>query len=167
MIRHGVELWEELVRVPLFILCARASRRIASRRGAARSISSRRCSICSTSARPDRRASPSTFVSGHRSPTTSSCRRVTQTEARDVFIDMPAGPNNDERRAFIHEGRKLYVFTPSAFRSSISSVIQTKNTISPTMRARVGDAAQYQAFKSQLHEVVVRPSPSEPRFATR
>ena len=82
-----------------------------------------------------------------------------------MLIDMPAGPNNDERRAFIHDGRKLTIFNAVRFLLFDLSVIQKKNTISPTIASSWPTCgARTRPSKWQLHEVGVARSPSEPRF---
>jgi len=81
---------------------------------------------------------------------------------RDVFIDMPAGPNNGERRALIHEGQKLYV--SNAVRYQVFDLEKDpgeKSDISDDKVLLGQMKAQYQTFKSRLHEVVVKPVPKE------
>jgi len=97
MIRHGFELWDELVRVPLL--------------------------LCVPGAPPSRIAVPRSLID--LAPTVlelldvpappgelrgvSLLRDIGATEpaTRPVLVDMPRGPNNQERRAFINGKYKL------------------------------------------------------------
>ncbi len=80
---------------------------------------------------------------------------------RDILVDMPPGPYNDERRALIHAGKKLYVAGAVRFtlfdleRDPGEKAALDDKALMADMRAR------YQAMKSQLREVVVRPVPKE------
>jgi len=106
MYRHGFELWEELVRVPLIVHVPGATHsRVASRRSAI-DLAPTILDVMRVP-RPALGAEGDDFLSG-----TSLLPDVFLTpgqkpEARDVLIDMPAGPYNDARRALIHDDLKL------------------------------------------------------------
>jgi choline-sulfatase len=97
MIRHGFELWEELVRVPLLVCVPGAtSRRIATPRSL--------IDLAPTVLELLDISVPAGEMSG-----VSLLSDVTSTTpvARPVLVDMPRGPNNQERRAFISGTHKL------------------------------------------------------------
>ena len=97
MIRHGFEVWQELVRVPLLV-CVPG--------GVARSIAAPRSLI-------DLAPTVLELLDVPTGPGTMSgvslladLGAVVPTE-RPVLVDMPRGPNNQERRAFISGPHKL------------------------------------------------------------
>ena len=104
MIRHGFEVWEELVRVPFIVYVPGAEPRRVSQR---RSIIDVVPTILELLKQPAPSAEKFDFVSGQ-----SLVRDVLmppghQPEDRIVFVDMSAGPNNAERQAFIEGDHKL------------------------------------------------------------
>jgi choline-sulfatase len=102
--RHGFELWEELVRVPLVVYVpGAASRRIDVRRsaidvvptlldifGIERPAAADKGALRGQSLLADVLGPPG-YVS----------------HARPIYIDMPGGPYNDERQAFIDDNLKI------------------------------------------------------------
>jgi arylsulfatase A-like enzyme len=102
--RHGFELWEELVRVPLIVYVPGAEpHRVAVRRsaidlaptvlelfGVAPPAAGAKDALRGESLLPDIVPPP-----GY------------QSVARPLYIDMPAGPYNDERQAYIEDDVKL------------------------------------------------------------
>ena len=102
--RHGFELWEELVRVPLIVYVpGAAARRVPVRRsaidiaptvleifGVAPPESGARDALRGESLLPDVLAPPGYTP-----------------RPRVVYIDMPSGPYNDERQAYIEDDKKL------------------------------------------------------------
>ncbi len=104
MVRHGFELWEELVRVPLLIhVPGIAPARVATRRSAI-DLTPTMLDLMGV-ARPS--GVDNDFVSGVSLLPDLVPTPGVAPELRDVFIDMPAGPYNDARRALIHEDLKL------------------------------------------------------------
>ena len=105
MWRHGFELWEELVRVPLVIYVPGvAPGHVAVRRGAIDMVPT----ILDLMGVP---APPGTEKYDYLSGVSMMPDLLDpqSAEARDVFIDMPDGPYNDPRRALIHGDMKLIV----------------------------------------------------------
>ncbi len=104
MIRHGFEVWEELVRVPLVVHVPGAEpHRVQVRRSI--------IDVVPTILELQKVAFPSgegfDFISGR-----SLLRDVVmppghEPEKRIVFVDMSAGPNNAERQAFLENDLKL------------------------------------------------------------
>jgi arylsulfatase A-like enzyme len=102
--RHGFELWEELVRVPLVVYVPGAEpRRIDARRGAI-DIVPTLLDIFGIEPPPagDRGALRGQSLLGEVVGPPEKTY-----PARPVYMDMPAGPYNDERQAFIDGGLKI------------------------------------------------------------
>jgi arylsulfatase A-like enzyme len=160
MIRHGVEVWEELVRVPLiFYVPGVAPHRVSVPRSA---IDVTPTILDLFDIAPPTDADSFDFVSGTSLAPDIAPPPGYEPPERDVLVDMPAGPNNDERRAFIHDGKKLYV--AGSVRFTVFDLDQDpgeKNALDD--KALLSDLkAQYQAYKSKLREVIVKPVPKEP-----
>jgi arylsulfatase A-like enzyme len=118
MWRHGVELWEPLVRVPLIV---HVPGNEPTRIGVRRSHIDIAPTIIELFALPmptPREAAPEDsvdFVSGvSLLPDVVSPPPSPPPAARDIVIDMPAGPYNESRRAFIHGDLKLIVSRDAA-----------------------------------------------------
>ncbi len=153
MYRHGFELWEAVVRVPLIVYVPGATpQRLQVRRGA--------IDLCPTLLelfgqplpQGDLRLSgqsllPDVFLPAGATPT-----------PRPVFIDMSAGPFNEERQALIDGGIKLIMSSGRAIGlydldqdpSELSELIGNAALAKPS-RERFG------AFRDQLRLVHVKP----------
>ena len=104
MIRHGFEVWEELVRVPLVVHVPGAEPHRVSMR---RSIIDVVPTVLELQKVPFPSGEGFDFISGE-----SLLRDVLmppghQPAKRIVFVDMSAGPNNAERQAFLENDLKL------------------------------------------------------------
>jgi choline-sulfatase len=114
MMRHGFELWEPLVRVPLIVhVPGLAPTRIQERRSLVDLVPTM-LDLADAPVVPHRDEAPaeaSNFVSG-----VSLVGDVQGTPApqRDIVIDMPGGPYNEARRALIHDDLKLIVSRDAA-----------------------------------------------------
>lgn len=106
MIRHGFELWEELVRVPLIVrVPGIASRRVRARRSAIDLVPTILDIFKVPLPAPgsaDRLSGESLMPDLLRDP-------LAPDPERSVFIDMARGPHNAERQAFIEGDLKLTV----------------------------------------------------------
>lgn len=101
MIRHGFEVWEELVRVPLLIHVPGAEPKRVSERRSLVDVGKTIYDALSIELSEDERAA----LSG-----TSLLSDVLGDEKpvkRPVLVDMPEGPHNRERRAFYLDNHKL------------------------------------------------------------
>jgi arylsulfatase A-like enzyme len=104
MVRHGFELWEPLIRVPLIVYVPQGKpRRVDVRR----SIIDLVPTILDLMGAPAASGEGMDFVSGQ-----SMARELLEPdeiapELRHIFVDMSAGPNNAERQAYISGNLKL------------------------------------------------------------
>ena len=105
MWRHGFELWEELVRVPLVIYVPGvAPGHVTVRRGAI-DLAPTFLELMNVPAPSG--ATKHDFIDGV--SLVPDLLAPAAAEPRDVFMDMPDGPYNDPRRALIHGDLKLIV----------------------------------------------------------
>jgi arylsulfatase A-like enzyme len=105
MWRHGSELWEELVRVPLVVyIPGVAPGHVAVRRSA---IDLTPTILELMGVPPPAGTEPNDSISGV--SLLPDLLAPAGAEARDVFVDMPAGPFNDSRQALIHGDLKLII----------------------------------------------------------
>jgi arylsulfatase A-like enzyme len=153
MIRHGFELWEELVRVPLLIKVPGITpRRVTARRSAIDVVPT----LLDLFKVPFVARRPSDFLSGESLlPDLERPAGVPDPE-RPVLIDMARGPYNAERRALIvadskltvSEGRVLGLYDLSADAAEKHDLSADKPRVA-TMREQLA------AFTSRLRPVPV------------
>jgi len=156
---HGAELWEPLVHVPLVIYSPGASpHRVAQKR----SHIDLAPTILALSKVAIEEGSPS--LSGESLLPDILTKEGAPIHERDVYIDMPEGPYNQTRRAFIHgptPGMKLIHFGGSSYQLyDLSSdpaekvdLAKNKEILSPIVDA-------FQQFRAHVVEVSV-PRPAE------
>jgi arylsulfatase A-like enzyme len=160
MIRHGVEIWEELVRVPLVMYVpGLAPHRIAPARSAVDLVPT---ILDLFGVSIDSPVNAFDFVSGHSLAADLAMRAGYEPPERDVLVDMPAGPNNDDKRAFIREKKKLYISGSVRFTLFDLEADPAEKTYVEDKALFAEMRAGYQAKKAQLREVVVKPVPKEP-----
>jgi len=155
MIRHGFELWEELVRVPLIVkVPGLGARRVAARRSAIDVVPTL-LDLCKV---PFVARSASDFLSGQSLlPDLVGAPGAAEAE-RPVFIDMARGPYNAERQAFIahdlkltvSEGRVLGLYDLAADAAEKRDISSDKARLLP-VRAALAE------FKSQRRPVPMPP----------
>jgi choline-sulfatase len=155
MYRHGFELWEPLVRVPLIVHVPNVKpSRVDTRRSLIDIV-------------------PTVLDLLHIDPpkaTEGSVDRLSGTsllpdvmlppdkraEPRDILIDMPAGPYNDARRSFIHEDLKLTISNNSGFELyDLAKDPAEAQNLWQKPEARGDMADRYAAAKARLHEIRV------------
>ncbi len=114
MFRHGFELWEELVRVPLIVHVPGAP---PSRVAARRSLIDLVPTILGLQRvdPPGAGATEHDFLSGASLLPDVFLDPGAAPAARDILVDMPAGPYNDARRSFIHGDLKLTISNGARF----------------------------------------------------
>ena len=117
MWRHGFEVWEVLVRVPLLVYVPGSTpRRVPARRSTIDVVPTiLQLMKIPIPPRPEPGAQGVDFVSGNSLLPDVFLEPGASHAARDVFVDMPAGPYNDARRALIHEDLKLIVSNEARF----------------------------------------------------
>ncbi|MCC6213539.1 MAG: sulfatase-like hydrolase/transferase [Polyangiaceae bacterium] len=157
MIRHGFEVWEELVRVPFFVFVPGLT---------AKKISVRRSQIDLVPtlleifgvARPSGEGAD--FVSGVSTVPELLAPPGAALAPRVVFVDMAAGPNNADRQAFVDGdlkliasgGRPIGLYDLSADPEEKKNLLRDAAVAEPAVE-------RYRAFRRRLREVVVKPVP--------
>jgi len=116
MWRHGFELWEKLMRVPLiFHVPGVKPARIKTRRSAI-DITPTLLDLAGIPQPPHVSAATSNdFVSGVSMLADMFAAPGKEPPQRDIFMDMPGGPYNDPRRALIHDDLKMIVSNDSRY----------------------------------------------------
>ncbi len=112
MHRHGFELWEVLVRVPLLIYVPGLEpKRVSVRRSAIDLVPTLLELLRLPRPPGSGEASPDShdFVSGTSLVSDAAAPREATLPERDIVVDMPGGPYNEARRALIHGDLKLIV----------------------------------------------------------
>lgn len=159
LFRHGFEIWDELVHVPFLIQAPGAApRRIKARRSAVDLVPT---ALDLMHVKPAFDGGASDFVSGR---SLAPELYGAAPEERDVFVDMPAGPNNEERRALITpDGKKLYVSAGVRFQLfDLAADPAEKVDLGATDKPTLAQArAHYDEFRARLREVRVKPQPRE------
>jgi choline-sulfatase len=116
MWRHGFELWEMLVRVPLVIHVPGVQpARIKTRRSAI-DVTPTLLELAGVPLPPhSSAATDNNFVSGVSLLADLLAEPGKEPPQRDILMDMPGGPYNDPRRALIHGDLKMIVSNDSRF----------------------------------------------------
>jgi arylsulfatase A-like enzyme len=155
MIRHGFEIWEPLVRVPLLVHVPGATpRRVGARRGLVDLVPT----ILALFEVDPPPGEGTDFVSGRSLLDDVVGPPGRDLEARDVFVDMPAGPHNGERRALIHGNEKLVVADGVRFQLfDLASDPDEAKDLRGDAERLTSMRKKYDAFKTSLREVRVKP----------
>jgi arylsulfatase A-like enzyme len=153
MIRHGFELWEELVRVPLIVRVPGVSPRHVQARRSAIDLAPTILDLCGVAP-----PAPSTtdFLSG--SSLVPDLLTPGEPPARPVFIDMAAGPNNADRQALIDGNKKLVASggRPLSLYDLDADPGETRDLLDDAAQAEPM-IAKFKAFRRGLREVYVKP----------
>lgn len=154
MIRHGFELWEELIRVPFIVrVPGFQPKRIAARRSLIDLVPT----LLELYGAPPASGEGTDFTSGQSLVPDLAGGEGHQPVERPIFVDMSEGPHNAERRAFIENDLKL---TTSNGRPlglyDLSTDPDEKKDLSGE-RDRVAAAVErFKEFQRTLREVRVR-----------
>jgi arylsulfatase A-like enzyme len=151
MLRHGFELWEELVRVPLVVYVPSSQpSRVATRRSAIDVVPT----ILELAKAEPPSGAGSDFVSGV-SLVADTFLDGKAAVLRDVIVDMPAGPYNEARRSFIHGDLKLTISGGTRF--ELYDLANDPDERRNLWRTDVGRAIEpiYAASKAKLREIKV------------
>ncbi|HWZ92757.1 MAG TPA: sulfatase-like hydrolase/transferase, partial [Polyangiaceae bacterium] len=155
MIRHGFELWEELVRVPLIVhVPGVAPRRVQTRRSAI-DLAATILDLCGV---PGPAASDGDFLDGTSLVPDLVAQTGSEPAERPVFIDMAAGPNNADRQALIDGDKKLVASggRPLSLYDLGADPGETKDLLDDATEAPPM-IAKFKAFRRTLREVYVKP----------
>jgi arylsulfatase A-like enzyme len=155
MIRHGFELWEELVRVPLIVRVPGVPPRHVQTRRSAIDLAPTILDLCGVAVPT---ANVNDFLSGTSLVPDFFAAAGAEPPARPVFIDMAAGPNNADRQALIvgakklvaSGGRPLSLYDLKADPGETQDQLDDPGVAEPMI-------AEFKAFRRGLHEVFVKP----------
>lgn len=163
LIRHGFELWDELVRVPfIFYVPGAKPHHIKIRRSAIDLVPT----ILQLFRQPlppgeaDVSKGDFDFVSGQSLLPDIMMPPGYKPEKRIVFVDMPAGPHNGERQAFIENDLKLIASRgrPMGLYNVARDPGEKKDLLDDKdLEKRV--IGRFNAFRRRLREVYVKPTP--------
>ncbi|HKO53502.1 MAG TPA: sulfatase-like hydrolase/transferase [Polyangiaceae bacterium] len=156
MIRHGFELWEELVRVPLIVRVPGVSARHVQVRRSAIDLVPTILDLCGVAPPPPPSAGASDFLSG--SSLVPDLLGSAEPAPRPVFIDMAAGPNNADRQALIDDDKKLVASggRPLSLFDLAADPGETRDLLDDATQA-APMIAKFKAFRRGLREVYVKP----------
>lgn len=158
MFRHGFELWEELVRVPLVVHVPGAP---PSRVTARRSLIDLAPTLLDLMRVPGPQAgaNENDFLSGASLLPDVFLPPGQAAAPRDVLVDMPAGPYNDARRAYIHEDLKLTISNGVRFELyDLAADPEEKRSLwddAGAAEQRKAMESRYAAVKARLREIKV------------
>ena len=155
MWRHGAEIWEELVRVPLLIYVPGVPPGHVTQRRSAVDLVPTILELMGVPGPPRPGTDANDFLSG-----TSFLPDVffpAGAEPRDVLVDMPDGPFNDARRALIHGDLKLTISNGSRY--EIYDLAKDPEERTNLWEKGSPEARElepfYAAIRARLHEVRV------------
>jgi len=153
MIRHGFELWEELVRVPLIVRVPGVVARHVQARRSAIDLAPTILDLCGV---PLPTATASDFLSG--SSLVPDLVSTGEPPERPVFIDMAAGPNNADRQALIEGDKKLVASggRPLSLYDLGADPGETRDLLDDAAQA-APMIAKFKAFRGRLRPVYVKP----------
>ncbi len=155
MIRHGFELWEPLVRVPLLVHVPGAK---PARIEARRSLIDLAPTVLELfHVEPPKPAAEGVdWLSGTSLLADVFLPEGQKPEGRDVVVDMPAGPYNDARRAFIHDDLKLIVSNNAGYKLyDLGQDPEERKDLWRSPDARKDMEERYAALRSRLREIRV------------
>jgi len=154
MSRHGFELWEPLVRVPLLVAVpGQKPSRVEVRRSL---IDVAPTLLELFHVELPREAKGSDWLSGTSLLPDVFLAEGQTPEVRDVAIDMPGGPYNDPRRALIHDDLKLIVSNNTKFALyDLKTDPDERQDLWSSPEIRKPMEERYAAFRARLREIRV------------
>ncbi len=155
MIRHGFELWEELVRVPLIVRVPGVAPRHVQTRRSAIDLVPTILDLCGV---PGPSTGEGDFLEGTSLVGDLFTPSGSEPGERPVFIDMAAGPNNADRQALIAGSMKLVASAgrPLGLYDLDADPGETHDLLDDALQAQPM-IAQFKAFRRSLREVYVKP----------
>jgi choline-sulfatase len=158
MYRHGAELWEELVRVPLLIFVPGLSPARVTARRSAIDLAPTILDLLSVPPPPPLApgAAGNDFLSGVSMVPDLALPPDASAEPRDILVDMPAGPFNDSRRSLIHGDLKLTVSNGASFELyDLAKDPEERQNLWEEPEQAKAIQPYYDAIKARLREVRV------------
>jgi choline-sulfatase len=153
MYRHGFELWEPLIRVPLIFYVPGTAHHPVSVR---RSLIDLVPTILDLMGVPTPLGQDTDFLSGQSLAPEILVPEAIAAEPRPVFVDMSAGPNNAERQAYIENDLKLILSNGRPLGLyDLSADPNEKRDILDQLDKRTQIVESYKAFRRTLRPVRV------------
>jgi choline-sulfatase len=150
--RHGVELWESVVRVPLIVHVPGVEpRRIDTRR----SLIDLAPTMTDLMGTEKPTGEGDDFFSGHSWAADFFLEPGEKAPPRPILIDMPGGPYNEPRRAFIHGDLKL-IISREANKELFDLAADPGETKNVYRERNEEIEAHYALMKKKLREIVVK-----------
>jgi len=155
MWRHGFELWEVLVRVPLIVhVPGIAPARVGVKRSLIDLVPTLLELMRAPLPEPATDATATDFLSGASLLPDLGSEPGHEPAERDILIDMPAGPYNEARRALIHDELKLIISRDTHKELfDLGKDPEEKRDLWRTDKGRIEQA--YAVAKARLREIQV------------
>ncbi|MCL2825029.1 MAG: sulfatase-like hydrolase/transferase, partial [Polyangiaceae bacterium] len=158
MFRHGFEVWEEIARVPLVVYVPGLEpKRVKTRRSLIDLVPT----ILDLLDQNPSQITPkhdADFLSGTSLVTDLLADAGAEPQQRDILVDMPPGPNNEARRAYIHENMKLIVAGGVRYQLfDLGSDPGEKHNLAGNKELMAQQRERYNQFRETLREVPLRP----------
>jgi arylsulfatase A-like enzyme len=158
MLRHGFEVWDELVRVPLVIYVPGLTpKRVKLRRSAVDLVPT---ILDLMHVKPGQPRDEFDFLSGESLLPDLTAAPGKEPAEREVLVDMPAGPFNEDRRAYIADNMKLIIAGGIRYQLfDLASDPDEKKDLADDKAKLASMRTKYDAFRSKLREIRVKPQP--------
>jgi arylsulfatase A-like enzyme len=156
MYRHGFEVWEEIVRVPLVVYVPGLEPKRVKQRRSLIDLAPTIMDLMGVA-----KGAPKgdfDFLSGTSLVPDMSVGKDATPPQRDIFVDMPGGPFNEARRAFIHGDMKLVIAGGVRYQLfDLATDPEEKRDLSDDKAKLKEMRARYDAFRARLKEVAIKP----------
>ena len=153
MLRHGFEVWEPLIRVPLIVYVPGIPHRNIEAR---RSLIDLVPTVLDLMGAPAPSGQGVDFVSGRSLVPEMASTDEQSNDVRPVFVDMSAGPHNAERQAFIEGNLKLILSNGRPLGLyDLAADPDEKHDILDNEEQRTRIVASYKAYRRELRVVKI------------
>ena len=158
MYRHGFEVWEEIVRVPLVVYVPGVEpKRIKARRSVVDLVPT---ILDLMKVKTDEPKSETDFLSGKSLVPEILSEPGAKEEAREILVDMPPGPFNEARRAYIRDDMKLII--AGGIRYQLFNLAEDpgeKNDLADDKELLKQQRQYYDQFRARMKEVPLKRPP--------